>query len=365
MEEIKNLIDNSKNICLIPSQNNEPESLTSVLALFYTLKELNKNVNLIIGDFPEKLDFLIPSPDFIASPKNLVISIPRNMADVSQIYYEKNEENLKIHLTVDKGRIKKEGVSFYFHEPKPDLVITVGIKDLHNQLSDRLDSFGFILDAPILNIDTSISNYSYNGENLRFGKINLVEQKSTSEIVLDMIQSIDQNLIKKNAANCILAGLVIFYENFRSPQITPKVFEIAADLVKRGANHQQIIGNLEKATEEEILFFSKIFQQLKNEKEELSVSILESDDFKNFSEQEATMAVEKIKTMGIQNNLLVLWQGHSSSPSIKGFFYSIKPNLLNRILENCRGVLKNSWVFLSIPGSDIKAEKNKIANLLL
>src|SRR3989344_3230838 len=103
-------------ICVIPSQNNEPESLSAALALFYTLKELGKNVNLIVEEFPEKLNFLVPPLDFISSPKNFVISIPRSLADISQIYYEKSEENLKIHLTVDRGQLKKDGVLFYFSD---------------------------------------------------------------------------------------------------------------------------------------------------------------------------------------------------------------------------------------------------------
>src|SRR3989338_6716878 len=162
-QDAKQLISDAKNICIIPSEY-EPESLSVALALFYTLKELHKNVNLIIEDFPEKLNFLVPSLDFITSPKNFVISIPKSVAEVSQIYYEKNEENLKIHLTVDKGRVRKEDVLFYFSSAKPDLVITLGIKDLESQLKDQLDSFGFILDTPILNIDTKTENDTDNQE---------------------------------------------------------------------------------------------------------------------------------------------------------------------------------------------------------
>src|SRR3989338_6090928 len=200
---VKQLIGEAKNICVIPSQTNEPESLTAALALFYILKELHKNVNLIIQDFPEKLNFLVPSLDFITSPKNFVISIPKSVAEVSQIYYEKNEENLKIHLTVDKGRIKKEDVLFYFSSAKPDLVITLGIKDLESQLKDQLDSFGFILDTPILNIDTKTENDTdnqeslgeANNENKKFGRVDLVEKKSISEIIFTLAKSIDENVV--------------------------------------------------------------------------------------------------------------------------------------------------------------------------
>ena len=72
LEEIKKIITEAKNICVIPSKENGSESVLSALALFYTLKELDKNVNLIIEHFPEKFNFLVPSLDFITSPKNFV-----------------------------------------------------------------------------------------------------------------------------------------------------------------------------------------------------------------------------------------------------------------------------------------------------
>ena len=214
--QTKQLILDAKNICLIPLES-DPESLTSCLALFYTLKELGKNANLIIENFPEKLNFLIPSLGFISSPKNFVISIPKDTADVSQIYYEKNDDNLKIHLTVNKGKIKKENVNFYFQEPKPDLIITLGVKDFKKHLENKLDSFGFLLDAPIINIDN-------NQDNIKFGKINLVQEKSISQITLNLIKSVDDNLIKKSVANCLLAGLTLYYEDFKSKKTTPEIF---------------------------------------------------------------------------------------------------------------------------------------------
>ena len=201
--EIKNIITEAKNICVIPSDNQNSESIPGVLALFYTLKELNKNVNLIIDRFPEKFNFLVPSLDFISQPKNFVISIPRNVADVSQIYYEKNDENLKIHLTLDNGNIKKDNISFYFSDAKPDLIITLGIPDFQKQLTHSLNSFGFLLDTPILNIDN-------NPDNTGFGKINLIKDCSLAELVFDVITSAKPAPANKNTAVCLLAGLMIY-----------------------------------------------------------------------------------------------------------------------------------------------------------
>ncbi len=235
--ELKKLINEAKNICIIPNQSDEPESLTATLALFYTLKELHKNVNLIIPQLPENLVFLTPSLDFITQPKNFVISIPKNVAEISQVYYEKQAENLKIHLTIEKGAIKKEAISFYFSDAKPDLIITLGIQNFHKELEGKLDSFGFLLDSPIINIDN-------NTLNLKFGKINLIEEKSLSEIILHLASQITEKPLNKNASHCLLTGLTVYYKNFQDANIPANVFELCAKLMTQGAVRQEIISHL-------------------------------------------------------------------------------------------------------------------------
>ena len=228
-QEPKQIISDSKNIYLITSE--EPEAITSTLALFYTLKELGKNVNMVIEALPENLKFLAPSLDFISYPKNFVISIPNNIAKISQIYYEKNDEALKINLTLESGNIKKDNISFYFSETKPDLIITVGVKDFSEELPKKLNSFGFLLDSPILNIDNS-------QDNKNFGKINIVEEKSFAEIISQITES-----KSKESANCLLSALVVYTENFRN-KLTADVFQLAAELMKRGADLKEITNNI-------------------------------------------------------------------------------------------------------------------------
>jgi len=236
------IISDSKNIYLITSD--EPEAITSTLALFYTLKELGKNVNLIIDTLPENLKFLAPSLDFISYPKNFVISVPNDIAQISQIYYEKNNDALKIHLTLESGNIKKDNISFYFSEAKPDLIITIGVKDYQKELSSRLNSFGFLLDSPILNIDTLTSLSADNGQdNKKFGKINLLGDLSLTETVFTLIKDINEKLLKKEPAMCLLSGLVFYTGNFRN-KLTAEIFQIASDLMKNGADLKIIIDNI-------------------------------------------------------------------------------------------------------------------------
>jgi hypothetical protein len=248
-QESKQAINESKNIYLIPSQ--EPEAVSSALALFYTLKELGKNVNLIIETLPDGLKFLSPSLDFISYPKNFVISIPNKIAGISQIHYEKNDEALKIHLTLENGNIKKDNISFYFSETKPDLIITVGVKDYSLELRDTLNSFGFLLDSPILNIDSSPlakgERVDNGTENKKFGRINLLESFSITEIIFNLIKDLNGGPTKKETATCLLSGLVIYTENFKN-KITADIFEIASGLMKKGADLKEIINNIYKIT---------------------------------------------------------------------------------------------------------------------
>jgi len=238
-QEAKKLINQAENIYLVPEEKLNPEAIVSALALFYTLKELGKNVNLIIENIPENLNFLTPSIDFVAYPKNFVIAIPNKTADISQIYYEKNDDALKIHLTIEKGSIlKKDDISFYFSEAKPDLIITLGIKNYVNQLEHRLNSFGFLLDSPVLNIDNGQDN-----EN--FGKINLTENLSITEATFGLIENLSDS-IKKDAVSCLLAGLIIYTDNFKNFNVTAEIFENAGRLMKLGADLKDIINNIYK-----------------------------------------------------------------------------------------------------------------------
>ena len=358
-EEIKNLVGNAKNVCLIPSQ--EPESLSAALALFYTLKDLQKNVNFLVDDFPEKLAFLVPSLDFISSPKNFVISVPRNVADVSQIYYEKTEENLKIHLTVNKGRVEKEKLSFYIEDAKPDVIITFGIQDFQKQLEGTLNSFGYLLGVPVINIDSS-------AENKKFGTVNVAAARSISETALELVKSLNESAVSQNVANCILSGLVIHYENFQHPGTTPEVLELAAQLMKLGAVHAAVVANVHTPGERENHFWGQIFQHLQATRDQKTyVASLDTDDFQKLSFSEAELAVQKIKKLDFQNNLLVLWKSHASDPMIKAFFYSKSPETLQKIALSGQPFhveSKDGYILLSAKGTDIQLLKESVLNSL-
>ena len=76
-----------------------------------------------------------------------------------------------------------KSIAFYFQEAKPDLIITLGVKDYEAELKNKLNSFGFLLDSPILNVDNKTDNKN-------FGKINIVEDKPLLELVMHLINNL-------------------------------------------------------------------------------------------------------------------------------------------------------------------------------
>ena len=360
LKEIKGLIDQSKNIYILPNQERE-ESVINALALFYTLKELNKNVNLIIDEIPERLKFLIPSLDYISYPRNFVVGIPNSKAEISQIRYEKDEKDLKIYLTIDKGNIKKNDISFCFTEPKADALITLGLEELiSKKQSDPLAS-DVLLNVPILNIDNQEANKN-------FGEINLVKPgRPLTETVLEIIKSIDEGLIKKNVANSLLAGVIIFSDNFHKPETSSETLETASFLLKKGASLQQVVDNLYRRG---LLLQTKFLGQILNnlnttENNNISFAVLDSPDFQNFGESEANLAIGQLKTIFDFKNLLVLWKSHASGPTSKGFFYSENYDLIKKTRNEYQGTVKNNAVFFSNENLDLNFIKNKTLNFLI
>ncbi len=247
LKEIKNLITNSQHIYIFPDENRK-ESICLALALFYTLNDLKKNVNLGLNDLPEKMNFLAPSLDYLSTPKNFVISLPKEKAEASQIRYEKDEKSLKIYLTISKGNIKKNDISFCLAEPKPDLIITIGFKDINGLKKPELLKENNFFETEIINIDNQESNE-------KFGKINLVENnRPLGEIVFNLIKSLDESLIKEKTAEALLAAIILSSDNFQNNVVSPEILEMAAFLIKKGANRKTIIKNLFPSAEIETGF---------------------------------------------------------------------------------------------------------------
>lgn len=89
-------------------------------------------------------------------------------------------------------------------------------------------------DIRLINIDHHITN-------TQFGTVNLVDAQSnsTTEILADLLPELEVN-ITADIATSLLTGLVTDTLGFRTSSVTAKTLQVASDLMKAGANLEDI-----------------------------------------------------------------------------------------------------------------------------
>lgn len=371
LDQAKNLIEKSQNIMIFPSPASQGDSLGTALALFFTLKKLGKNVNIICAEVPEKFKFLAE-----LQPKEFVISVNTAEKEISEMRYEKNNSDLKIYLTLGSGNLAQNDFSFV---PKPvtsqiqseqgnilapNLLIVLGSASLEELDAGFNENSGLFYKTPILNIDNHASN-----EN--FGEVNLTDTTcSVAEISTGLIRLFaKENLFSSETCTCLLTGVVWASQNFRNPKTRPQTFETSAFLIEKGADHQKIIQHLYKQKSiSQIKLLGKILEKLNyNEQKELYSSSLTEEDFKlcQSSSKDLSFVVEELKfNFRYLPNLLILWESHASPVVIKGIFCSNRPELAEKILENFEGASRGEGVLFLARENNLDIVKEKVLKIL-
>ncbi len=389
--EAKKLIEESENIFILPSNNILNNAFGSCLALFYTLRKLNKKVNLLAEKIPEKFYFLTNLP----YSSDFVISIDSSEKEISEIRYKKTKKTLQLYLVVKKGVLSEKDIylntpessNFALVEPKDlsvfyqsstsyeqNLLITLGIQSLR---ALTLLKKNFLQDAeifsenPILNID----NHPLN-EN--FGKVNLVKTDSftLAEILTEFTKSIDQTLFDKSISTCLLSDIITSTQNFQNPKTNLKTLETASFLIKTGAELQKIYQELSLTHNTEkiksfsqVQFLGHILKKLNlDEKKKLIWISLNNQDFKKSktNSKDLGWVVKELKIhFGDAFSFLILWESYyNSKPLIKGLIYSPKSNLINTILKNFKGISETKKAIFFISDKNLNSAEKKVLKIL-
>lgn len=316
----KKLIEESQNIYVFPSQDFRADSFPASVALFYALKKLNKKVNLVLNKTPEEFHFLAENLQINPLPKDFVISIKEKEIKISQVFYEKTEDELKIYLRTKKGILNKENVYFKNQNlnqnglfPRPDLLITLGIGNLQKLGSN------FQENPPlILNIDNQI-------ENENFGKINLREDPSMSlsDIILKLLRTMGKEVPEED-------------KYLSSP---------------------------------ESLLFERILKKIKFKGERnIACALLGKEDFKETDSGPSNLSfsLERMKSeFSPLRDFLLLWQNYNSPLVVRGVFYSSdRKDLSQKILEHFDGNQKGKGILFSLSEEDLVAARDKILKII-
>ena len=319
-EQAKKFIQESKSIHILPAQNLRADSFSASVALFYALKKLDKKVDLILDNIPSELRFLSQSFQRNSSLQDFTISIKEKETKVSQVSYEKIENELKIHLKTSDGRmIRKEDVYFEndnFVQDKlfsdSDLLITLGVKSFTEIEDNFQNNF-----SNILNIDNQI-------ENTEFGGINLKERPDImlSDIIVKLLRTIRQDDYEKN-------------NYLESPQS---------------------------------FLFEKILKKIKIKgKENIACIILENKDFEETNSQSSDLpfSLTKLKNeFPAIKDFLILWQEKDFPIITKCIFYSPNNILGEKILERFEGEQKGNGILFFVREEYIPEARDKILKII-
>lgn len=373
LKQAKNLIEKSENILIAPNPELSGDNLGSALALFFTLRKLGKNVNTSIKEIPDRFRFLINNQGRSQS-QDFVVSVKDPQKNISALRYEKTDQDLKIYLTLGQGELKINDLALTAPVPavfdfspgqKFDLLITIGVKspeDLPDFFSQNNRLF---YQVPILNIDNQLSNEG-------FGDINLLKTTSSlSEISMSLIEELDPTkmIFDQTIARSLLMGIVWAWQNFRHPRTRPQTFEASAFLMEKGANLQEIVHHLYKQRNlPQIKLLGKALEKLNfNQEKNLYLISLKESDFQEClaSSQDLVGVLEELRlNFHCFPDLLLLWETHASPLLVKGFIYSPKIELTEKILENFEGVSKKEGVLFLVREKDLALAQEKILKII-
>ncbi len=201
--QILRLIEEARNIVILPSKVAGIDSFSSAVGLYYMLKAGGKEVTILYpGMIPENFGNIddVNIADN-SSARELVVSVDYSNTAATKVNYSTENDVLRFSLSpverdFDLSRVKSEIKGYDF-----DLIITVGApsrEDLGRLLEDVGGSFGGV---DILNIDNSERNQ-------RYGNINVVEPGFDSISLLVLNHAIKWELVvSSKVAEALLKGI--------------------------------------------------------------------------------------------------------------------------------------------------------------
>ena len=181
LDNIIEEIENAKSIVILTHEIPDGDAVGSSLALYGGLKQLGKDVDIIIPEYSKIFEFLPNS---------------------QEIKKEGKSENYDLAIALDCGDIK------------------------------RLN--GFVNYFENANVRISIDHHS---SNTMFADYNFVNPMSpaTSQILITVLQALGV-VINKEIGTCLLTGIITDTGGFKYKGITAETFEFVAELMNKGVN---------------------------------------------------------------------------------------------------------------------------------
>jgi phosphoesterase RecJ-like protein len=190
VEQAMNLIQPAQNIALLAHEHPDGDCIGSALSMAFMLREMGKMCRAVCADKP-----------------------PRNLSFLPGI----------------------EGVQQSLGDEQFDLVVALDASELPRFGSVYTRHQNFLDHAVILNIDHHISNGGC-------GQVNIIDERAsaTAELLVLFQQQAELPLTRE-AALCLLTGIITDTSSFQFTNTTPRTLEAAALLMRHGVIPETVV----------------------------------------------------------------------------------------------------------------------------
>lgn len=282
LAQFKELVAKAEHVLILLPQNPSGDAIGSGFAVAHFLEQSKKKATLAFSDpfqNAERYHFL-PRPSqithAITGARDFVLAFNTKFNNIIDHHAVREENEFKIFITPEHGAIDPRDFSFIPAKFKYDLLVVIDApdKDAAGKIYEQDPDIFY--EIPVVNID-------HHSTNDNFGQFNFVQltASSTSEIVADLLESIDSNAVSQEVAKCLLTGIISATESFQTKSTTPKALQTAARLMEKGADQQEIIRWLYKTQPLHILkLWGRVMARLRwDESMKLAWSLVTIEDF--------------------------------------------------------------------------------------
>ncbi len=352
LSEFRKLVENSQEIAIVPSLRTRGEALVAGLALLFSLDNFGRKTSLLINSLPVST-FALESHEAWQSKPAIVINSPSG-EKISQLRYEKNNGRVYLHFNSHDLPIREEDVvvSFSSSKSEPDLFICLGFSDIseikHPLFQQRKES-------------SSIVNIGLNSTD-DFGQINFCSEKnSLTEAVIDIINSLSQDLITQKVGAYLLKGLKLY----NTPSsLSNELCRQIAQLV----NQEALSYTPNPCTPEDIKQLSLLEKSLElidfYPQKNIGVLSLDRDLSQSVQSHDLVFIIDELRSRLLNlNNLIVLWQPEEGLT--QGIIYLEEKEKLEQFSASYPGHYQAGRGVFNLPKSDLSVVKNRLTNYIL
>ncbi len=247
-DQFQKILSSSEHLLIVLPENPSGDMIGAGYGLAHIADTLNIVVTIAFRNTKsdkEMYDFL-PAPERIVhkltGTRDFILTFKTKRNDITHVTSERTDDEVRIHVTPENGMIDSRDFSFGLAPFPFSTLITIGASDKESLGSILTEIPDIFYDVPIINIDNK-------SDNENFGQLNIVTltASSLSEIVAALAEKWVPDHITKNAAQCLLTGIIDATDSFRSSKTTPSALSLAGNLMSKGADQHAIVTALYKS----------------------------------------------------------------------------------------------------------------------